>query len=111
MSDKLWKANERWWAAWLTKTTGKLAERVPINGRGKEADVKHPDYPTECKERGTIPSWILKALEQADQAIRNENETPIVQVHVKNKPHEEDIILMRLKTFERFIKPSSRRSC
>lgn len=109
MSDKLWKQNERWWARWLTEVTGKEAKRNPINGRGKEADVSHPDYPTECKERQTIPAWIIKALDQADCAIKNEEETPIVQVHVKNKPHEDDIILMRLHTFERFISPSRRR--
>lgn len=70
--------------------------------------MSHPNYPTECKERQTIPAWIMKALDQADQAVKNPEETPIVQVHVKNKPHEEDIILMRLGTFERFIKPSTR---
>lgn len=107
--DKLWKQNERWWAKWLTETTGIEARRLPINGRGSQADVTHPNYPTECKERGTVPSWILKALDQSEKAIKNEDETPIVQIHIKNKPHEEDIILMRLKTFERFIKPSSRR--
>jgi hypothetical protein len=93
----------------LTEKTGKQANRNPINGRGKEADVSHPNYPTECKERGTIPSWIIKALDQSEDAMTNENETPVVQIHVKNKPHEDDIILMRLSTFERFIKPQSRR--
>lgn len=109
MSDKLWKQNERWWARWLTEKTGKKARRLPINGRGSQADVTHPNYPTECKERGTIPSWIIKALDQSEAAVTNDAETPVVQIHVKNKPHEDDIILMRLSTFERFIKPQSRR--
>lgn len=103
MADKLWKANERWWAAYLTQLTGTPAHRNPINGRGKLADVSHKDYPTECKERGTVPSWIIKALDQAEDARTNGEETVVVQIHVKNKPHEQDIIMMRLPTFESFI--------
>lgn len=103
MSDKLWKANERWWAARLTEVTGLPAHRNPINGRGKLADVSHPNYPTECKERQTIPAWIIKALDQSEDARTNDGETTIVQIHVKNKPHEQDIIMMRLPAFESFI--------
>jgi len=108
MSDKLWKQNERWWAAWLTKVTGKTALRRPINGRGSEADVEHEDFPTECKERQTVPQWMIKALDQSEEAMTRVDQTPVVQVHVKNKNHEDDIIMMRLSTFERLINHNPR---
>jgi hypothetical protein len=109
VADKLWKANERWWAKRLTDLTGKEARRLPINGRGKQPDVLHPDYPTECKERETIPAWITKALDQSEETIKNGEETPIVQIHLKNQNHEKDIVMMRLPTFERFVNPNKRR--
>lgn len=105
MTDKLWKANERWWARRLTKITGKQAVRLPINGRGNQPDVDHPQYPTECKERKVIPQWLLKALDQADGGVTTDDQTPIVQVHMKNTSHEEDFVCMRLSSFERIVNP------
>lgn len=107
MTDKLWKVNERWWAKYLTSITGQLAVRLPINGRGNQPDVDHPQYPTECKERKVIPQWLLKALSQADGGVKSDDQTPIVQVHLKSTPHEEDFVCMRLSSFEKLVHHSS----
>ena len=106
MADKLWKVNERWWAKRLSYITGIEAKRLPINGRGKQPDVDHPIFPTECKERQVIPQWLLKALRQADEGATKEGQTPIVQVHMKNTPHEDDFICIRLSNFERLVHSS-----
>jgi hypothetical protein len=108
MIDFCWNQNERWWAKHLTKITGLEARRLPINGRGNQPDVEHPLYPTECKERKVIPQWLLKALRQADGGVTTKEQTPIVQVHMKNTPHTEDFICIRLSNFEKLIDPNKR---
>ena len=58
MSDKHWKAVERWVA---DKIGGK---RIPITGRGK-MDIEHEWLSPEVKDRKELPGWFTDAVEQA----------------------------------------------
>lgn len=87
---------------------GKEAERTIaklIGGRrvgilGKE-DIDHPDYTVEVKSRKSFAG--SKFLEQAEKHNKGDK-TAIAIVHVSDKGHKNDIVMMRLKDFLTIIK-------
>ena len=64
MSDKRWKAIERWWA----KILGGV--RIPVTGRHSAdvPDIAHPYWAIEVKYSNSPPARILKGLQQAKKA-------------------------------------------
>lgn len=60
-------------------------------------DISHPVYSIEVKDRVKFAGekFLLQAERNCEQG-----KTPIAIVHIHNKRHSEDIILMRLKDFE-----------
>lgn len=87
-----WKAHERRTAAALG---GKRAGPT-----GKEgADVLHPLWAIECKERKELPIWLQDAMMQARRAaIRGQ--VPIVVLHQLGSHGSEDLVVMRRADFQ-----------
>jgi hypothetical protein len=58
MPDTPWKAAERRIAAILG------GRRVPVSGRsrGDAPDIQHDWLSVECKNRATLPRWMLDAI-------------------------------------------------
>lgn len=75
MPEKSWKRDERRVAELIG------GERVPINGRGKQSDVRHAIFSVEVKH--TERRWTLLdvAFEQAVQASKVEGKIPMVVIH------------------------------
>ena len=98
MTDKAWKATERYYA----KRFG--GRRVPITGRirGSAPDVEHAWLAIECKFRKELPAWLHDAMDQAIKSVRG-NMLPIVILHQNGKNHDDDFIVMRTKDFEEWF--------
>ena len=95
MSDKRWKAIERWWA----KVLGGI--RIPVTGRHSAAvrDISHRYWAIEVKYSNTPPSRILKGLQQAKKAA--ETHSGLIPVlcqsyHVKGKRDLNHMVTMEL---------------
>lgn len=89
----LWKKTEEVVAARLG------GKRVPINGR-KGADVAHPLFALEVKERRRpMPLEIRAAVAQAVGGASS-GQLPVVVFHHAGDRHDEDLVVMRLSDFE-----------
>lgn len=64
------------------------------------ADVVHPVLSIECKERKSLPLWLMHAMGQAEDAASG-GKLPAVVLHQLGRRHDEDLVVVRLKDFER----------
>ena len=62
-------------------------------------DVAHEWLSIECKERQSIPQWLTQAVAQA-LAYAGRGKLAIAVLHGLNRPHDEDLVVMRLADFE-----------
>jgi hypothetical protein len=94
MSDQRWKATERRIAVLLG------GRRVPVSGRarGDQPDVTHPWLSIECKDRATLPAWLLEALRQAEAAALG-TQLPIAVLHQAGARHDQALVVLRLADF------------
>jgi hypothetical protein len=94
MGDKRWKATERRIAALLG------GRRVPVSGRGRgdAPDVAHPWLAIECKDRATLPLWLLDALAQAE-ASAQPDQLPVAVLHRAGDRHDQALVVLRLTEF------------
>ncbi len=82
--------NERWLAKRLgVKRTGHLGG----------ADVADGRTVYECKERKEIPLWLKHAVAQAERNRMDKDQMAVAQFHEHGRPHEEDLVVMRLNEF------------
>jgi len=93
MSGHSWKNTER---AIANRLRG---ERLPVSGRGQQADVQTAWLAVEVKHRKALPAWLKLALRQAVSAA-GLNRLPIVVLHEHGQRHDEDIVCLTLKDFE-----------
>ncbi len=86
-----WKRTETAIAALLG------GERIPVSGRqrGDQPDVAHPTFAVEVKLRGSLPAWLVDAMDQATAASRD-GQTPLVVIHPKGGRHRDDLAVVRL---------------
>jgi len=61
-------------------------------------DVKHDWLSIECKER-PLPLWLRYAVDQARRHA-TADKLAIAVLHGLNRPHDEDLVVMRLADFE-----------
>lgn len=94
MPDAAWKANER---ALAKRLNGR---RVGPTGR-TGSDVAHPLFAIECKERKEVPLWLQDAVSQSQGAAR-QDQLPIVVLHQLGRRHDNDLVVMRLRDFEKW---------
>ena len=102
MVDKLWKAFERWLAAFLG------GRRVPITGRarGDAPDIAHPTLSIEAKVRkGGVAQYIHDALEQALAADPGKKKLSIAVFHQTGTPHSKDIVCAYLYDYREWHDP------
>lgn len=94
MSEKRWKATERHIARLLG------GRRVPVSGRGRgdSPDIAHPRFSIECKDRATLPAWLLDALSQAE-ASAAPAQLPIAVLHRAGDRHNQALVVLRLADF------------
>ncbi len=94
MSDSRWKATERRIAALLG------GRRVPVSGRGRgdQPDVAHPWLAIECKDRASLPLWLLDALDQAESSATAE-QLPVAVLHRAGDRHDQALVVLRLVDF------------
>lgn len=94
MGDKRWKATERKVAALLG------GRPVPVSGRGRgdAPDVAHPWLSIECKDRATLPLWLLDALDQAEQSATSA-QLPAAFLHRAGDRLDAALVVLRLSDF------------
>jgi len=94
MGDQRWKATERKIAALLG------GRRVPVSGRGRgdQPDIAHPWLAIECKDRATLPAWLLDALDQAEASASAE-QLPVAVLHRAGDRHDHALVVLRLADF------------
>jgi len=63
------------------------------------ADVVNGRFAIECKSRKALPSWLVKAMLQAENGA-TDGRVPVTIVHETGIRHEDDLVVMRLKDFE-----------
>lgn len=88
MSDKAWKAFERWVAAYLG------GER---SWKDLE-DVSHEWLSVECKYRKSLPAWICDAMRQA-AVNAPDGKLPLVVLCEKGQPRESALVMITLHDF------------
>jgi hypothetical protein len=100
MADKRWKATERRIAALLG------GRRVPVSGRGRgdAPDIAHPWLSVECKDRATLPAWLLDALAQAE-ASATPDQLPVAVLHQAGDRHDRAVVVLRLSAFRDWFAP------
>ena len=94
MPERRWKATERKIAALLG------GRRVPVSGRGRgdAPDVAHPWLSIECKDRTSLPAWLLEALAQAE-ASATPLQLPNAVLHAAGERHAQALVVLRLADF------------
>jgi len=92
MVDRAWKRTERVVAKRLN------GRRAGATGRSG-ADVYSDWLSVEVKHRARLPQWLLAGLEQA-VAGRNEQQLPVLILHMAGRRHDGDIVCLRLDDFE-----------
>ena len=94
MSDTRWKATERRIAALLG------GRRVPVSGRGRgdQPDIAHAWLSVECKDRATLPAWLMDALDQAE-ASATPAQLPVAVLHRAGDRHDAALVVLRLADF------------
>jgi len=73
-------------------------KRIGPTGRAT-ADVEHPLWAIECKERATVPQWLKDAMAQAVAAARPE-QVPLVVLHELATRYSGDFVILRRADFE-----------
>jgi hypothetical protein len=73
MSEAKWKAHERM----IAKLLG--GQRQPNTGR-PSADVLTPRWACEVKTRARLPSWLERAVNQAEAAARETGLAPLLVI-------------------------------
>lgn len=69
-----------------------------------EPDVISPKFVAECKHRKSLPKWFKGAFEQVDKHRKDyTHHTPIVVLHEKNQPHQDDYVVMSLEDLRRLF--------
>ena len=101
MPDRAWKKTERA----IARRLG--GERLPVNGRGNQPDVRTPWLAVEVKHRRRLPGWLTAALAQASADAGRT--LPLVVLHEAGQPHAEDIVCLRLADFEQWFGPLATR--
>ena len=109
MSDKLWKATERYYAR---EFKGK---RNPVSLQQKHdertlADVTSSEMKlaAEIKQSANPPvKMIRRALQQAQDGMPSADYNPIAVFHETGDNHDNDIVAMTYRTFKRLV-PSAR---
>lgn len=78
--------------------------RVPITGRarGSTPDIEHPILSLEIKHRASIPKWIYDALDQAIKSKKT-GQVPTVIIHESGRNHDQDLVVLTLSEFEKFL--------
>lgn len=90
-SAMTWKNTERKIARLLN------GRRIPVSGRAGQPDIDHPFLAIEVKSRKQLPRWLLDAIHQAVRSAHGR--TPVVVLHEWRRPHNDDIVLLRLSDF------------
>lgn len=98
MDKNRWKRIER---AVAKKLGGK---RLPINGRGKQADVETPCLAVEVKSRQTLPAWLTHAMSQSAAGCKP-GQIGLVILHLIGAKHGADMVLLRLDDFMEIFDP------
>lgn len=87
MGDKAWKDHERKTArAFGGKRVGPTGKVGP--------DIHHKWLSIECKERKSLPAWLLDAMRQITTASST-NKLPIVVLHQLGDRHNNDLVVIR----------------
>lgn len=74
--------------------------RIGVTGRAG-CDVAVQDFAIECKERASLPAWLVGAAEQAERNAGGR--MPVVILHQFGEHHARDLVVMRLAVFERLV--------
>ena len=64
-------------------------------------DVLHPHLGIECKERHTLPKWLINAMAQCVGASATW-QLPVVILHQLGQRHDDDLVVMRLADWEQW---------
>jgi hypothetical protein len=86
----------------------KLLGGKNVGGLGGE-DVEHIDYSIEAKSRASFvgKNW----MEQAEKNCP-EGKIPLVLIHIRKDRHEDDLVMMRLKSFQKLkLEDKKRGNC
>ena len=93
MSDHLWKQTERK----LAKLLG--GKRVPVHSTdGIKCDITCPVWSVECKERKSLPSWLLDAMGQAE-ANQEKGKLAMLVLHRKGDDYKKALVILSLEAF------------
>lgn len=95
----------------MGNATWKTTERVIANRLGGRRvgvrGIAAPDVMTswasvEVKVRKHLPAWLKSAVQQAE-ANALPDTLPLVVLHELSQQHNEDLVIMRLRDFERLL--------
>ena len=92
MTDKPWKRFERVCAKRLG---GVRAGPTGRNG----PDVLHDHLAIQCKERKSLPGWLIDAMSQAVRDAKD-GQLPLAILHVAGGRHDDDLVVVRLADWE-----------
>ena len=76
------------------------AQRAPLGVAG--ADVVTGAYSIECKAWQRLPAKVLAALQQAERSATS-NQVALAIIHETGQRRADDLVIMRMATFERLI--------
>ncbi len=73
---------------------------MPVSGRGRgdQPDIAHPWLSIECKDRATLPAWLLDALIQAEDCA-TPDQLPVAVLHQAGDRHDSALVVLRLHDF------------
>ncbi len=97
MPDKLWKATERRIAQLFDSKRNSLSG---MNSKITGADVIHPDFYIEVKERSRIPFYAT--FQEVRNNAKKEGKIPMIILHQKSM--KDDLVMINLKDFIKLIK-------
>jgi hypothetical protein len=98
MADATWKAVER--------RIARILGGRRVGNRGKAtSDIDHFWLAPEVKHRKNLPAWIKDAIGQA-VAAAGKNKLPLAILHERDKPWQEDFVVLRLGDFVDWFNPA-----
>ena len=92
------KSNQRAFAKLLKK----IDPSVKNIGIAGAEDLLGDYVVVECKERQSLPKWLLHAFRQLREE-EHKDKIHVVQIHLLRQRHLNDLILMTVKTFIRLL--------
>jgi hypothetical protein len=102
MPDKAWKRDERRIADLIG------GHRVPINGRGKQSDVRHSMFSVEVKHTERRWSLLDEAMEQAAEAATIEGKIPMVVIHYSDtQTSRSAYVVFRMPGFQKLLEDAT----